>query len=106
MHSVRRATRVGDSTVVGLARANYSSGYRMKTILLASAIWLAGCETVQYKTVEVPVRVSCVSSVPPKPAKPVKCVLEDSECVKQAGRDIERLDSALDQVSELLRACQ
>ena len=80
----------------------------MKAILLL-AIWsLAGCETVRYKTVEVPVRVACITTAPAKPARVTPCPesITDSQCVKRAAVDIERLDSALDQVSELLRACQ
>lgn len=80
----------------------------MKTILLASAICLAGCETVRYRTVEVPVRIACVATVPTKPARVTPCPenITDSQCVKRAAIDIERLDSALDQASELLQACK
>jgi hypothetical protein len=83
---------------------------QMKTILLASAIWLlAGCTaTTQYRTVQVPVRVTCVTTIPAKPTRLTPCApdVTDSQCVKHAVIDIERLDSALDQSNELLKACQ
>ena len=72
------------------------------------ALTLTACETVSYKTVEVPVRVACVATAPAKPARVTPCPesITDSQCVKRAAVDIERLDSALDQVNELLKACQ
>ena len=72
------------------------------------ALLLTGCETVRYKTVEVPVRISCVTSIAAKPARLTPCPesVTDSQCVKRSGIDIERLDSALDQSNELLKACQ
>lgn len=69
---------------------------------------LTGCETVRYKTVEVPIRIACVATAPAKPARVTPCpdTITDSQCVKRAAIDIERLDSALDQANELLKACQ
>ena len=80
----------------------------MKTILLMSAIWLTGCETVQYKTVEVPVRIACVTSIQAKPARLTPCSesITDSQCVKRSGVDIERLQSAVDQLTTDLEACR
>jgi hypothetical protein len=83
----------------------------MKTIFLASGIWLlAGCATpqVKYRTLEVPIMVRCVSDVPAKPERMTPCAenVNDAQCVKRAARDIARLDSALDQSIELLKACQ
>lgn len=81
----------------------------MKSILLASAIWfLAGCETVQYKTVEIPVRVACITSVPAKPMRLTPCAeaITDSQCVKRSAIDLERLQSAVDQLSADLEACR
>ena len=80
----------------------------MKTICLLSAIWLAGCETVQYKTVEVPVRVACITSAPVNPARLTPCpeTITDSQCVKRSGVDIERLQSAVDQLMAELEACR
>ncbi len=73
-------------------------------ILLA----LSGCAAQPVRVAEVPVRIACVTSIPAKPIRLTPCPREitDSQCIKRAGVDIERLDSALDQANELLRACQ
>lgn len=74
-------------------------------ILLA----LAGCPgTVQYKTVEVPVRIACLTTEVPKPELLTPCGGDpsDEQCVRRSGKDIERLSSALDQANKLLKACQ
>ena len=81
----------------------------MKTILLAATIWLlAGCETVQYKTVEVPIRVACITSVPEKPSRLTPCPesITDSQCVKRSAIDVERLQSAVDQLTLDLESCK
>lgn len=78
----------------------------MKAVLLAS-LCLTGCSYLPKQIVEVPVRVSCVAAVPAKPSRLTPCPPEitNSQCIKRAAIDIERLDSALDQSNELLKAC-
>ena len=80
------------------------------TICLCGISLIAvGCTTTtQYRTVQVPVRVTCVTTIPAKPTRLTPCApdVTDSQCVKRAVIDIERLDSALDQSNELLKACQ
>ncbi len=63
---------------------------------------------IRYRTVEVPVTVSCVAHVPAKPSRLTPCPpsVTDSQCVTRAAVDIERLDSALDQSLNLLEACK
>jgi hypothetical protein len=82
----------------------------MKTIASMCALWLlAGCNTLtRHETVQVPVRVTCVTTIPAKPTRLTPCApdVTDSQCVKRAVIDIERLESALDQSNELLKACQ
>ena len=71
------------------------------------AVLSTGCSYLPKQVVEVPVRVSCVAAVPAKPSRLTPCppVITNSQCVKRAAIDIERLDSALDQSNELLKAC-
>ncbi len=83
----------------------------MKTIFPMLAIWLlVGCATpqIKYRTIEVPIIVKCVDEIPKKPERYTPCPesTNDEQCIKRAGRDIERLDSALDQSINLLKACQ
>lgn len=81
----------------------------MKALLAILALTLAGCtQTVQYRTVQVPVRISCVAAVPAKPSRMTPCPkdITDSQCVKRAAIDIERLESAVDQLTQLVAACQ
>lgn len=81
----------------------------MKAILAAFALTLAGCtQTVQHRTVQVPVRISCVAAVPAKPSRVTPCPkdIADSQCVKRAAVDIERLQSAVDTLTDLVEACQ
>lgn len=81
----------------------------MKTAMLIPVLLLAGCQTMtRYQTVQVPVRVSCVSAVPQKPVKLTPCPTDitDSQCVKRAAIDIERMESAVDQLTEIVKACQ
>ena len=80
----------------------------MNAVLLLSALCLTGCETVRYKTVEVPVRIACVAAAPVKPARLTPCAetITDSQCVKRSSVDIERLQSAVDQLSADLEACR
>ena len=68
---------------------------------------LSGCELMPTRVVEVPVRISCVAAVPAKPSRLTPCPPEitNSQCIKRAAIDIERLDSALDQSNEMLKAC-
>jgi len=70
---------------------------------------LAGCPaTVRYQTVEVPVRIACITTVTEKPALLTPCGSAplDADCVLRSGTDIARLSSALDQAINLLKACQ
>ena len=80
----------------------------MRTIALLLTICLTGCETVRYKTVEVPIRIACVAAAPAKPARLTPCseTITDSQCVKRSGVDIERLQSAVDQLTADLEACR
>lgn len=80
----------------------------MRGLLAILALALAGCQTTQYRTVQVPVRVSCVAGVPAKPPRLTPCPTDitDSQCVKRAAIDIERLQSAVDQLTQLVDACQ
>jgi outer membrane murein-binding lipoprotein Lpp len=76
---------------------------------LIGAIGLAGCATVpEVKTVNVPVRVSCVTAVPAKPTRLTPCPkdITNSQCIKRAAVDIERLQSAVDQLTTDLEACR
>lgn len=72
------------------------------------AAFLTGCETAPTRTVEVPVRQSCVTTIAAKPSRLTPCPKEitDSQCVKRAALDIERLQSAVDQLSADLEACR
>ena len=76
-------------------------------LLCQIAILSTGCDLMPTRIVEVPVRVSCVAAVPAKPSRLTPCPPEitNSQCVKRAAIDIERLDSALDQSNEMLKAC-
>ena len=77
--------------------------------IIAACVLLAGCQTItRHETIQVPVRIACVASVPAKPSRVTPCPPEisDSQCVKRAAIDIERLDSAVDQLTELVKACQ
>ena len=76
--------------------------------ILAVFLTLTGCETVQYKTVEVPIRVACITSVPAKPSRLTPCLesITDSQCVKRSAIDVERLQSAVDQLTSDLEACR
>lgn len=98
---------MGYSQTVGMAIADYSRVDCMRLLLILSALLLAGCELMPTRVVEVPVRVSCVAAVPAKPSRLTPCPPEitNSQCVKRAAIDIERLDSALDQSNEMLKAC-
>jgi hypothetical protein len=77
---------------------------------LATLIFLSGCATpqIKYRTIEVPIVVSCVDEIPKKPERYTPCPesTNDEQCVKRAARDIERLDSALDQSIKILKACK
>lgn len=77
---------------------------------LGMAALLSGCASpqIKYRNIEVPAAVSCVADVPKKPERYTPCppTVPDSLCVIRAARDIERLDSALDQAIEQLKACK
>jgi hypothetical protein len=79
----------------------------MTRLIFLFVFALAGCDLMPTRIVEVPVRVSCVAAVPAKPSRLTPCPPEitNSQCVKRAAIDIERLDSALDQSNEMLKAC-
>ena len=76
------------------------------TAIMACAA-VSACSYLPKQIVEVPVRVSCVAIVPQKPSRLTPCPAEitNSQCIKRAAIDIERLDSALDQSNEMLKAC-
>ena len=82
----------------------------MKTILLVLSIMVTGCTPAltQWKTVEVPTPIACVKAPIPKPERLTPCSegVSDSQCVLRSSRDIERLDSALDQNIAIIKACQ
>lgn len=79
----------------------------MKQILFC-LIALSGCAAQPTRVVEVPVRVSCVTAVPAKPARLTPCPKEitNSQCILRAAVDIERLQSAVDQLTTDLEACR
>ena len=72
------------------------------------AVLVTGCETAPTRTVEVPVRQSCVGTIAAKPSRLTPCPkdITDSQCVKRAALDIERLQSAVDQLTSDLEACR
>ena len=72
------------------------------------ALLLTGCETAPIKSIELPVRVSCFGTIAAKPSRLTPCPKEitDSQCVKRAALDIERLQSAVDQLTLDLEACR
>ena len=80
----------------------------MRAIFLVLAVLLAGCETAPIKTVELPVRISCVGTIAAKPSRMTPCPkdITNSQCVKRAALDIERLQSAVDQLTTDLEACR
>jgi len=71
---------------------------------------VAGCTPpqVEYLTKEVPVRVPCITIVPDKPIRLTPCpiVVTDEGCIQRAAIDIERLASAVDQLTTVVKACQ
>lgn len=81
----------------------------MNKLILFCLIALSGCATApEVRTVNVPVRQSCVTSVPAKPSLLTPCPkdIARSQCVIRAAKDIERLQSAVDQLTTDLEACK
>jgi hypothetical protein len=91
------------------SKLNITKYAALAPILLGLTL-IVGCATpqIKYRTVEVPIMVRCVADVPTKPERMTPCPdpINDAQCVKRAARDIERLDSALDQSINILKACQ
>ena len=80
----------------------------MTKLILVCLIALSGCAIQPAKIVQVPTVQSCVSGVPAKPSRLTPCAkdITDSQCVKRAALDIERLQSAVDQLTIDLEACR
>ena len=79
----------------------------MKIGILALVL-LAGCETMPAKIVQVPITTSCVTAVPDKPIRLTPCAADVGvvQCFKNLAIDVEVLDSAVDQLRNLLSACK
>ena len=80
----------------------------MNKLILFCLIALPGCAVQPARVVEVPVRQSCVGTIAAKPQRLTPCPkpITDSQCVKRAALDIERLQSAVDQLTVDLEACR
>ena len=82
----------------------------MKALL--ACLLLTGCATVPpeviYKNVEVPVKVSCITTLPDRPLRftPCPATVTNSTCIKLAAKDIETLAAAVDSAYLLLEACK
>lgn len=100
------STELNRPNSIGLIWCNSTRLAAIKLIPIC-LLALTGCSYLPKQIVEVPVRISCVAAVPAKPSRLTPCPPEitNSQCVKRAAIDIERLDSALDQSNEMLKAC-
>lgn len=80
----------------------------MNKLIPVFLIVLAGCTAQPVRVAEVPVARSCVTSIPAKPARLTPCPpdITNSQCIKRAAIDIERLQSAVDQLTTDLEACK
>ena len=79
---------------------------------LFACLLLTGCATVPpevvYKNVEVPVKVSCITTLPDRPVRLTPCPasVPNGACIKLAAKDIETLAAAVDSAYLLLEACK
>ena len=79
---------------------------------LFACLLLTGCATmpseVVYKNVEVPVKISCVTTLPDRPVRLTPCPKDvpNSACIKLAAKDIEVLAAAVGDLYLLLEACK
>jgi len=80
----------------------------MNKLIVVCLIALSGCAIQPAKIVQVPTVQSCVTGVPAKPSRLTPCpkAITDSQCVTRAALDIERLQSAVDQLTTDLEACK